>query len=44
MYSKPTDAHLYLNAESCHPRPHILGIPKGVGLRLRRICSQNDDF
>jgi hypothetical protein len=29
VYSKPTDAHLYLDAESCHPRSQILGIAKG---------------
>ena len=44
VYSKPTDAHLYLNARSCHCRPQVLGIPKGVALRLRRICSQEVDF
>ena len=45
IYSKPcTDAHLHLSAGSCHARPQILGIPKGVALRLRRICSQDDDF
>ena len=44
VYSKPTDAHLYLNAGSCHPRSQILGIPTGVALRLHRICSKDDDF
>jgi hypothetical protein len=42
--SKPTDAHLYLNGNSCHPRSQILGIAKGVALRLRRICSKEQDF
>ena len=44
VYSKPTDAHLYLNGNSCHPRSQILGIAKGVALRLRRICSKEEDF
>ena len=39
VYSKPTDANLYLNANSAHPKKQILGIAKGVVLRLRRICS-----
>jgi hypothetical protein len=39
VYSKPTDAHLYLNAKSSQPKSQILGIAKGVALRLRRICS-----
>jgi hypothetical protein len=30
VYSKPTDAHLYLNANSSHPKSQILGIAKGV--------------
>lgn len=44
VYSKPTDAHLYLNSRSCHPRSQLLGIAKGVALRLRRICSQENDY
>ena len=44
IYSKPTDAHIYLNANSSHPRSQIRGIAKGVALRLRRICSQDRDF
>ena len=43
-YSKPTDAHIYLNASSSHPRSQIRGIALGVPLRLRRICSQDRDF
>ncbi len=42
VYSKPTDAHL--NAKSSHPKSQILGIVKGVALRLRRICSDDEDF
>jgi hypothetical protein len=30
VYSKPTDAHLYLNANSSHPKSQILGIAKGL--------------
>ena len=44
MYSKPTDAHLYFNAGSFHPKSQIFGIAKGVALRLRRICSSDEDF
>ena len=44
VYSKPTDAHVYLNAKSSHPRSQIRGIAKGVALRLRRICSEESDF
>jgi hypothetical protein len=44
VYSKPTDAHVYLNANSSHPRSQIRGIAKGVALMLRRICSEDSDF
>ena len=44
VYSKPTDSHLYLQASSCHLLPSILGIPKGVVLRLRRICSTDEVY
>jgi hypothetical protein len=37
VYSKPTNAHVYLNAKSSHPRSQIRGIAKGVALTLRRI-------
>ena len=44
VYSKPTDSHLYLHASSCHNKSSIEGIQKGVALRLRRICSRDEDY
>ena len=44
LYSKPTDSHLYLQADACHHLSSILGIPKGVALSLRRICSTNEEY
>ena len=44
LYSKPTDAHLYLNAKSCHPDHVVKNIPKGQFIRVRRICSEDEDF
>ena len=44
VYSKPTDAHLYLNRKSCHPTHVIQNLPKGQFIRVRRICSQISDF
>ena len=44
VYSKPTDSHLYLHADSCHKKLSIKGIEKGVALRLRRICSSDNDY
>ena len=44
VYSKPTDSHLYLQADSCHPKLSIKGIQKGVALRLRRICTTVEEY
>ena len=44
VYSKPTDSHLYLQADSCHHLPSILGIQKGIALRLRRICLTDEEY
>ena len=44
LYTKPTDAHNYLSYTSCHPPKCKDSIPYSQFLRLRRICSHNDDF
>ncbi len=44
VFYKPTDAHCYLNYESCHPDSCKDAIPKSQFLRLRRICSNDRDF
>ena len=42
VYSKPTDGHLYLDYNSCHPRSTKTAVQTGVALRLRRICSSEE--
>jgi hypothetical protein len=44
VYSKPTDTHDYLHFTSSHPDHCKTGGPKGQLLRLRRICTKDDDF
>ena len=44
LYTKPTDSHNYVNYKSCHPKSCRNGIPYGQFLRLRRICSTEEDF
>ena len=41
LYSKRTDSHLYLQADSCHKKSSIKGIQKGVALRL---CRSDNDY
>ena len=43
MCSKPTENHLYLQVDSWHRSPSVNGIQKGVALRLRRICSTDEE-
>ena len=44
LYSKPTDAHLYLRSNSCHPTSCKKGLVKAEMLRVRRICSLDTDY
>jgi hypothetical protein len=44
LFSKPTDAHLYLRSDSCHPSSCKKGLVKGELIRIRRICSSDSDF
>ena len=44
LYEKPTDTHLYLHYTSSHHTPSKTKGPYGQFLRLRRICTYDDDF
>ena len=44
LYTKPTDAHNYLSFKSCHPKNCKKAIPYSQFLRVRRICSNDDDY
>ena len=44
LYSKPTDAHLYLNKSSNHPKHVTRNLPKGQFIRIRRICSETTEY
>ena len=44
VHYKPTDSHSYLLYSSCHPRSQKDSIPFSQFLRLRRICSNFEDF
>jgi hypothetical protein len=43
-YQKPTDKITLLNSESCHPTHVKSAIAYGVALRMRRLCSRDEDF
>ena len=44
LYSKPTDAHIYLNKSSNHPKHVTRNLPKGQFIRIRRICSETTEY
>ena len=44
LYVKPTDRTRYLHKDSDHPRHVKEGIAKGQARRLRRLCSEDEDY
>ena len=44
LYIKPTDRNTYLPYDSAHPKHCMRGLPYGQFLRIRRICSREEDF
>ena len=44
LYKKQTDRNQYLLPSSCHPRQTTRAIPKSLGMRILRICSDPDDM
>ena len=44
FYCKPMDTHQYLHRTSDHPQTVKKSIPYGVGIRMKRICSNENDY
>ena len=44
LYCKPTDCHQYLSFHSCHPSHVKRAIIYGQALRVKGICSSQNDF
>ena len=44
LYCKPTDSHSYLEFNSCHPPHNKPSIPFSQFLRIKRYCSEWEDF
>ena len=44
LYVKPTDKAQYLNFKSSHPYHQKASLPFGLALRIKRICSNAEDF
>ena len=44
LYKKPTDRSAYLHNQSYHPNHLKKNIPYGQAIRIKRFCSQNEDY
>ena len=44
VFSKVTDADIYLNCKSFHPQHMIRNIPRSQFVRFRKICSNTSDY
>ena len=44
VYTKPTNSFTYLLPSACYPKNSINKIPKGIALRLRRVCDSDEKF
>ena len=41
VFSKPTNSFTYVLPSNCYPNRNIKNVPKGIALRLRRICDSD---
>ena len=44
LFTKPTEKHLYLRRDSSHPKSTMKAIPYGLGVRAKRICSDETSY
>ena len=44
VFSKPTNSFTYILPSTCYPNRNIRNVPKGIGLRLRRICDSDEKY
>ena len=44
VFAKPTDSFTYVLPSTCYPKKNIKNVPKGIALRLRRICDTDEKF
>ena len=44
VFAKPTNRFIYVLPSTCYPKKNIKNVPKGIALRLRRICDTDEKF
>ena len=44
LFTKPTDSKCYLHFDSDHPSHTKKAVPLGLAMRMKRICTHEDDY
>ena len=44
IYAKSTNSFSYTTSNACYPKNNIFNITRGIALRLRRICDDDETF
>ena len=44
VYSKPNNSFTYVMPSTRYPRKNINNVPRGIALRLKRICDSDEKF
>ena len=44
VFAKPTNSFTNVKPSTCYPRKSINNVPRGIALRLRRICDTDEKF
>ena len=44
VFAKATNSFTYTTPKTCYPKNNICNIPKGIALRLRRICDDDETY
>ena len=44
VFAKPTNSFTYVKPSTCYKRKNINNVPRGIALRLRRICGTDEKF
>ena len=44
VFSKPTNRFTYVMPSTCYPSNNINNVPRGIALRLKRICDSDEKF
>ena len=44
VFAKPTNSFTYVKPSTCYPLKNINNVPRGIALRLRRICDTDEKF